>query len=329
MTESIIICFGDALIDMLQNPGDADPPQFTQYPGGAPANVAAAVARLGGQSHFAGAVGADAFGRYLQQTLQGLGVGIAMMPTTDKGLTPLAIVNLKADGERSFSFYHLKTAPQFFTKANFKAELFQPTPLFHFVSNILTTPGLLATTQAGVELARAQDGLSSFDVNLRPGFWPEPKLMRPHIEIMLGQADILKVSEEELAYLAENRNPLTCIESWLAAGTGLICVTRGEAGLDYYTPALRGSLPAFPVQALDTTAAGDAFIGGVLYGLSQQVQGRAAFRAWQQDAEQVRTVLRLGAACGAIAVSRFGAIPSLPTQADIAPFLLTGDSEPG
>jgi len=327
MTESTIICFGDALIDMLQNPGDADPPQFTQFPGGAPANVAAAVAKLGGHSHFAGTVGADSFGRYLQKTLQNVGVGIDMMPSTDKGLTPLALVNLTPDGERSFSFYHLQTAPQFFTAQDFKAALFQPTPLFHFVSNILTTPNLLATTQAGVELARQSDGLSSFDVNLRPGFWADPSLMRPHTEAMLSLSDILKVSEEELDYLANGNNPRDCIETWLANGTGLICVTRGPNGLDYYTPEQRGSLPAFEVRSVDTTAAGDAFIGGVLYGLSRQVQGRAAFQDWLRDDGRIRAVLRTGAACGAIAVTRFGAIPSLPTQADIAPLLTDSESQ--
>ena len=170
-----ILCFGEALIDFLARPGDTPdaPRAFLQYAGGAPANVAVAAARLGGDAQFVGMLGAGMFGDFLLGSLRDAGVGTAGIVRTDQAKTALAFVALDDDGERSFSFYRPPAADLLFRDEHFVPAMFDGAASFHACSNSLTEPGIAEATLAGMCRARDAGALASVDLNLRPALWPK------------------------------------------------------------------------------------------------------------------------------------------------------------
>jgi len=170
---SKIVCFGEALIDMLaQPPATPDAPRaFLQYAGGAPANVAVAVARLGGDAHFAGMLGRDMFGDFLHESFRAAGVAVDCIVRTDQAKTALAFVALDAAGERSFSFYRPPAADLLFRAEHFRPGCFAGTGSFHVCSNSLTEEAVAAATFDGMRRAREAGAVVSVDLNLPPAPW--------------------------------------------------------------------------------------------------------------------------------------------------------------
>lgn len=206
-----VISFGEALVDMLSDKlgagNDVDPSvqgheRFTKFPGGAPANVAAAVARLEGRSYFVGKVGADMFGDFLKRSLEQMQVHTDYLLQTKEAKTALAFVSLDNDGERSFEFYRAPSADLFFRSQEFQSSWFDEPGIFHFCSNTLIEPGILQATQAGLEKARAAGWLISFDMNLRLNLWPDGMDPFAPIWACVEQADLLKLSAEELVFVS-------------------------------------------------------------------------------------------------------------------------------
>ncbi|HTD28423.1 MAG TPA: PfkB family carbohydrate kinase, partial [Xanthomonadaceae bacterium] len=169
-----IVCFGEALIDFhAQRSGDTDDvATFVPYPGGAPANVAVAAARLGAQVAFVGMLGVDMFGDMLLRDLDAAGVNTRHVRRTDAANTALAFVARDARGERSFSFYRPPSADLLFRDSDFDMEMFATASIFHTGSCSMTEPAIAATTLVGMRRARAAGALVSFDMNLRPALWP-------------------------------------------------------------------------------------------------------------------------------------------------------------
>lgn len=317
-----VICFGEALIDMLSNRAGgaaADSPEtFTKYPGGAPANVAVAIAKLGGRAHFAGKVGADMFGDCLRAEMDAAGVHTEALLQTEEAHTALAFVSLDARGERSFEFYRSPSADLLFRPEEFADDWFAEPGLFHFCSNTLTEEPIRAATLAGAGKAKAAGFLISFDVNLRANLWPRAVDPLPHIWDAIAQADLLKLCTEELAFLCRDLSEEAVIQKILGSGVSLILITDGGNPLRYIGRGLRGCLQPPATQVVDSTAAGDAFTGGVLFALAQSDRGPEWLEGLH-SAEPLEEVLALGMACGAFTVTRKGAFAALPTAADLPP----------
>src|ERR1700761_5233673 len=178
-----ILCFGEALIDFHSEGRDERgfPRSFVPFAGGAPANVAVAVARLGGNGAFAGMLGKDLFGDFLLDSLQQAGVDCAGVARTDEARTALAFVALAANGERSFSFYRPPSADLLFRPEHFHPDGFTNVAVFHVCSNSMTEGAIAATTVAGMRRARDEGALVSFDMNLRPALWPRDFDPRPRM----------------------------------------------------------------------------------------------------------------------------------------------------
>src|SRR5215469_5338357 len=159
-----VLCFGEALIDMhgQDNDGHGFAKQFLPFAGGAPANVAVAVAQLGGHARFAGMLGQDRFGDFLLNSLKQANVDTADVARTGDANTALAFVTLDGHGERSFSFYRPPSADLLFRAEHFRAEAFDNTSAFHVCSNSLTDPNLAAATMEGMQRARRAGTLVSF-----------------------------------------------------------------------------------------------------------------------------------------------------------------------
>lgn len=323
-----VISFGEALVDMLSSRVNEDQSEnagsvnerFTKFPGGAPANVAAAIGKLGGVSYFAGKVGADMFGDFLIESLQALDVRTDYVKQTSEAKTALAFVSLDSTGERSFEFYRGPSADLLFTPDEFQPEWFDGQGIFHFCSNTLTESGIMEATLAGLEKARAAGWLVSFDMNLRNNLWPKGTDPFAPVWACVEQADLVKLSTEELAFLCRNDSETKVLQRILSSGASLVLVTDGGKPLRYFTPSHYGSIVPRSVQMVDSTAAGDAFVGGLLYRLSELDTTAVSLKALEEDPEQLEDILAFASACGAHAVTHAGAFTSLPGLKEVSAY---------
>lgn len=310
-----VVCFGEALIDFLAEPSAAGARRtFVQHAGGAPANVAGAVARLGGRAAFVGMLGEDMFGDFLHESLDGAGVDTRHVARTAQAKTALAFVSLDTDGERSFSFYRPPSADLLFRPYHFASDAFDDLAGFHVCSNSLTEPGIAASTLEGMQRARAAGAFVSVDVNLRPGLWRSGVDPAPRIWSALRAADLVKLAVSELDFLAGDRTRENGVIDGLLQGSAqIVVITDGAGPVRWHTRRARGEIATFRVRAIDTTAAGDAFVGGLLYALARRGVDAAGLPTWCDDTVAVQHDLRLAAAAGALAVTRHGAFAAMPT----------------
>lgn len=311
-----ILCFGEALIDFLNTghhpQGPLNLAVFCQYPGGAPANAAVAVARLGGRAFFAGQVGQDMFGNFLRDALTTYGVDTSFLLQHPSASTALAFVALDDKGERSFSFHRHQTADVMLSAGQISDDWFSGDTILHFCSNTLTTAEIADCTETVVRKAKAAGNLISFDVNLRHNLWASGQADRQLVNQLVAQADLVKLSRDELEYLAQGQTE-AYIEHNLAAGCQLILVTDGAGPIEYFSQSCSGRITPPRVQAVDTTAGGDAFIGGFLYALSSQSDLAGLFH----QPQKLEPLLHFAAHCGAYAVTQAGAFTALPDVAAV------------
>lgn len=311
---TVVACFGEALVDLLAAPGatPGQPRSFVEYAGGAPANVAVGVARLGGRARFIGMLGQDMFGAFLRDALVRHGVDISQVRSTHAARTALAFVALDAGGERSFSFYRPPSADLLFGVGDFAAEAFDDVAVLHACSNSMTAPGCAAATVHAMERAADAGALVSMDLNLRPMLWDAGADPRPTVWQALERAHLVKLSGEELAFLRGDGGEDVVLSRLFAAHARAVVVTDGAAPIRWWTRAHAGTAPTFAVRPLDTTAAGDAFVAGVLHALVQARIGAATLAAVFEDDARRTPVLARGAAAGALATMRHGAFAAMP-----------------
>jgi fructokinase len=313
-----ILCFGEALIDFhAEGRGEGGFPRaFVPFAGGAPANVAVAVARLGGTARFAGMLSTDPFGDFLLDSLRRAGVGVQDVARTDEANTALAFVSLDARGERSFNFYRPPSADLLFRPEHFRTGAFDDAAVFHVCSNSMTDPELAETTREGMRRAQAAGALVSFDLNLRPALWPRASNPRPSVWPALHLADVVKLCAEEFDWLAQDD---ALPERLWQGRTRLLVVTDGPRPLRWFRRDASGELPCPQVEAVDTTAAGDAFVGGLLCRLAALEAG--GFDALLRNDAALHEMLAFAAACGALTVTRQGSFTAMPSAAEVHAFL--------
>ncbi|KZN47612.1 carbohydrate kinase family protein [Pseudoalteromonas luteoviolacea] len=313
-----VICFGEALIDFLSN--GKEPEAFTKYAGGAPANVSVAVAKQGEKSAFCGMLGDDMFGHFINEELQNHKVDTQYVRFTKEAQTALAFVSLDNDGERSFSFYRPPAADLLFRAEHFEPDMFTSKKILHVCSNSLTERNIYLTTVTAMQQAKNNGLLKSFDMNLRENLWPSMTHCLERIWHVLSQSDVVKLSSEELAFLNEHAHPeqdqQKTIEAVLKTNVRLLLITDGPNDIRYFTESFSGYISPPKVQAVDTTAGGDAFVGGLLAELSRKLS-KSTFVELYKSEKEIIDIINFSAKCGAYAVTRFGAFSSLPTRHDI------------
>ncbi|MFP4323880.1 MAG: PfkB family carbohydrate kinase [Anaerolineales bacterium] len=318
-----VVTFGELLIDFVateRGVSVGQAPGFTKAPGGAPANVAVGLAKLGLASAFIGQVGADFFGAYLTDILREAGVDVSALRQTAAAMTPLAFVSVAPDGEREFVFYRKPSADMLMQPTDLDTDMLRRADIFHFGSISLIDEPLRSTTLAAIEVAQAGGARISYDPNWRPALWPDEATAREGMRLGARHANIIKVSEEELFFMAETTDTQTAIASLWTSQVDCLVITRGAQGSIAYTapdapPVVHSG---FRVDVADTIGAGDGFVAGLLSGILQNP------RNWRTD--MMTVILRRANAVGALTASRAGAIPALPTQAEVEQFLAQHDA---
>ncbi|WP_282937879.1 PfkB family carbohydrate kinase [Paenibacillus sp. RC67] len=315
---TMVVCLGELLIDFVPEENGKpleQVPAFQRAAGGAPANVAAAVAKLGGYSRFIGKVGYDAFGRYLRSTLIEAGVETALIET-DEARTGLAFVSLRKDGERDFLFFRDPAADMLLEPSELKDEWLEDAAIYHFGSISLISEPCRSATLEAARRVKAFGGIISYDPNLRPALWPDEETMRQEVLSHISLADVVKVSEEEAAFLLE-MEPAEAVHQLLLMGTKAVVVTRGEEGCFVVTRNAMTLVPGFRVKAVDTTGAGDSFVGAMLYKLVERELTADGLESFFSDEAAVSDIFKFANKVGAVTTTRRGAIPALPTLAEV------------
>ncbi|BAS28822.1 PfkB family carbohydrate kinase [Limnochorda pilosa] len=335
-------CLGELLIDMVPDPVGvplAEVAAFRPATGGAPANVAAGLARLGDRCRFIGKVGDDAFGRKAVQVLAAAGVQVDQVRFTAEARTTLAFVALQADGERDFLFYREPGADTLLRPEDLEPSTLAAAPIFHHGSISLIAEPARSATLTALGWAHEGGALVSYDPNLREPLWPGPSEAHRGIRSALPWTHILKVSASELAFLVgegarfeppdREPEPAACeagAAELLEALPGLVAVvvTFGRKGAAVQTRAGWSFVGPFRVEARDATGAGDGFVAGLLHWIwraarKERVTPLARARTLDRDGWAGAT--RFAQAVGALTTTRYGAIPALPTLREVAALL--------
>ncbi len=312
-----VITCGEMLIDFVSTVSGVsliEAPAFERSPGGAPANVAVGLARLGLSSGFMGKVGDDDFGRFLQIVLKRNDVDTSCLHFSQEARTALAFVSLRADGERDFIFYRHPSADMLFAPEEVDSQYVASARIFHYGSISLSSEPSRSATLHAVQIARSNGLFISYDPNLRLNLWSSEQDARDGIMIGWEHANLIKISEEEAAFLAGTGDQKAAVRSLWHDRLKLLVITQGAGGSAYFTRHANGYIPGFQVQAVDTTGAGDAFLAGLLYRLSLNLDRLASDCLSKREIEEA---VRFGNAAGALTTTKRGAIPALPTLREV------------
>lgn len=291
---------GDAVVDLIPETSTT----YLKCPGGAPANVAVGVARLGGDCAFFGRVGQDPFGLFMRETLAAEGVDVTHLQLDNTQRTSTVLVDLDSSGERTFTFMVKPSADQFVEKSD--VPTFSSGDWLHTCSISLANEPSRSSTLYALAAIKAAGGFVSFDPNLRDEVWQQPSEIKPVVLQAIALADVVKFSEEELLFLTDT----TDLEHGLAAieshNIPLVVVTLGSKGALVVFDGKQRIISGISVDVVDTTGAGDAFVCGLLAQLAQHTK-------WI-NTKVVEKAVRWGNICGALATTQKGAMTALPTQ---------------
>ncbi len=300
----MILCCGESLIDMLPRDTTAGEAAFAPYAGGAVFNTAIALGRLGAPSGFLSGISTDLFGEVLIEALSASKVHSGFAIRSDRPTT-LAFVKL-VDGQASYAFYDENTAGRMITPEDLPELGDGISALFFGGISLVSEP--CAKTYETLMLREASSRVNMIDPNVRPGFITDEAAYRARIERMLAAADIVKLSDEDLAWFSGDKDPREFALGLLQNGPSLICITEGSSGARGITRDIEVFAPATKVEVVDTVGAGDTFNAGVLASLHEAgVLTKQGIRGLGKEA--LFNALALGTGAAAITVSRAGANP--------------------
>ena len=307
-----IVTIGEVLIDLTQSGvTEQGIPRFDANPGGAPANLAVAASRLGAKTAFIGRIGKDSFGSYLKRCLAENGVDVSGLSVDEKQRTTLAVVALDERGERTFSFYRDPSADVELSWENVPMELLFNTRVLHFGSVSLTAEPARTATLKAAHAARERGALVSYDPNYRASLWPSEREAIQKMTEPLYLVDILKVSDEELPLLTGLSDPDRGSARLAEKGIRLVLVTLGADGAFYRFNGHTGHVAGVPCVVGDTNGSGDTFFGAAL---SQLVKLKGLDELTISELERIVAFANKAAS---ITTSRHGAIPAMPTLAEV------------
>lgn len=308
-----IVCLGELLIDFVPTVtgvGLEGADTFRKAAGGAPANVAAGLARLGVASAFMGKVGEDGFGHFLADTLVQAGVDTGPLLFAPGAPTSLAFVSLAPDGDRQFLFYRQNAADILFSPEEVDDAALAACKILHYGSISLIAEPCRSATLHAIERAKHHGARRSYDPNLRLALWPDAASAKAGMLLGLRHAEIMKIGAEEVEFLTGEADTERGVRALWHDEMLLVAVTAGKDGCRWFTREASGAVPGYAVDAVDTTGAGDAFMAGLL---SEWVREGETL----DDPAALDRICRVANAAGAVTAMSRGAIPSLPDRAAI------------
>jgi fructokinase len=315
MSELDVLSFGEALVDFFPDrPGVplAECDVFHRHLGGAPCNVAVALARAGARVGLMTLVGPDDFGTFVKRRLAEEGVDVRGVGVHRTAKTGVTFVSVKKDGGRGFLFFRHPSADMMITEHDVDAALIAGARVLHVGSSTLSREPSRAATLRAVEAAKAAGCLVSSDPNWRPHLWEDPREATPLITTLLAGCDIIKISDDELGPICGTSQVEDAARMLRERGAGLVVITLGARGCYFQARGGSGHVPGERVCVVDTTGAGDAFMAGLLAALAPRFAGGA--KPDDLDAEELHHACARGNALGARAVTQMGATAGLPRR---------------
>ncbi|MBR4458635.1 MAG: carbohydrate kinase [Clostridia bacterium] len=313
-----VVALGELLIDFTENGrSDQGNTLFEANPGGAPCNVLAMLGKLGRRCAFVGKVGDDMFGQLLRGVVREAGICTDALLTDAQARTTLAFVKTMANGDRDFSFYRNPGADMMLTEDELPLDMLWEARIFHFGTLSMTHEAVRRATMKAVATARTAGAVISFDPNLRPPLWDTLDTARTQIEWGLGQADVVKIADNEITFLTGRENLEEAAQALLRKypNIRLLNVTAGADGSCAYCCGRRVFVPAFRLGGtIETTGAGDTFCACVLHDvLENGLENRSE--------ESLRAMLRFANAAAYLVTTKKGAIRSMPEKAQVTELL--------
>ena len=312
-----IVALGEVVADIYRDEStSAVEMPFTARPGGAPANVAVAAARLGSEAAFIGSVGEDLFGDFILRALEAEGVDTSAVRRCEPPTrTSLAFVEITAGGDRSFTFYRSDpAADELLSAEGVSRETLLGASFVNFGSIPLIEDPSRSAIHRAADLAEELDVPLAFDVNFREHLWGSAQDARKAVDPLLDRSRIVKLSDDEIPPLLGTEDAEEAARMLLERGPALVLVSLGPEGAFYATRDFTGEVPAFEVECVDATGAGDAFLAASLVHLAEG----------EWDEARVREAVRRGTAAGAIACTGYGAMGTLPTNDELERFMNGG-----
>lgn len=298
---------GDAVVDLIPDTEAT----YLKCPGGAPANVAVAISRLGGNAAFFGRVGQDPLGRFMKQVLNDEKVETQFLKLDEDQRTSTVVVDLDDQGERSFTFMVKPSADQFTQPSDIPN--FSAGEWLHVCSIALANEPSRSTTLEAMARIKNAGGFVSFDPNIRDEVWADQTQIKPVILQAIQLADVVKFSDDELLFLTETNDLDSGLKALQAFENTLILITQGAKGSIVIFEGKQMLIASKAIQPIDTTGAGDAFVGGLLSKLSSHQQ-------WQ-NIKVIQSAVSWANGCGALATTQKGAMTALPTQSALETYI--------
>ena len=308
-----VTALGEILIDFTYHSHSENGASlFEQNPGGAPANLLAAVQKLGGKTAFIGKIGNDMHGLFLKETIEKAGISTEGLLIDDNYFTTLAFVNLTPSGERSFSFARKHGADTQLSKDDINYEIIKNSKIFHIGSLSMTDEPVCTATFEALEFAKKNNIIVSYDPNYRKSLWKDEKTAIEAMRSILSYVDIIKISDEEIALLTDSDNPENAATELLDKGIDCIIITLGSKGAYIATRNSNVLSPCPDGKVVDTTGAGDSFMGAFLYKMSHNNK-----KPCELTKDDITEYAQFANKVATIVVGRRGAINAMPKMDEV------------
>lgn len=317
-----VLCIGELLVEFVADTSNVPlsrSPGFIKAPGGAPANVAVALSRLGLDSGFLGKVGDDPFGIFLQECLEKDNVDISTLYRDPDARTTAVFTAVWDDGRKDLCFYRNPGADMMLRPDEIDESVFTGLRCFHFGSITLINEPSCSAQRKAIEMARRNEVMISYDPNYRPTLWPNEKLAQQTIQDAYQYCHLAKISEEEWRVATGYDDFEAGVLAVLDQGVELLVVSKGDKGSVATNGEFLIEAPAVEVDVVETTGAGDGFLATVIAELLPERERLGSLTRVKE--QTIEKTLRLANAVGAYACTKPGAIPALPTRTEVEKFL--------
>ena len=316
------LCIGELLIDFVSTTVDvtlAESPGFAKAAGGATANVAVGLAKLGVDSGFIGKIGDEPFGDFLRETLEQNCVDTSQLISEADRRTTLAFVATRSDGAKDILFYRNPGADILLRPDEIDAAYVQSADVFHYGSCSLSHQPVRDATLRAIQYAKDAGAFMSYDPNLRLMMWDVPEAAKHWIWEVMPYANVVKAAEEEWEFITDTPELENGSERILETGVELVIVTLGEHGCYYNNGSHQGYVDGFKVEVVDPLGAGDGFVAAMLTQIMRSAGG--VKKLLELDDNQLQRIMKYANAAGALTTQKIGVIPALPTPSEIGTFL--------